>query len=131
MAKLTTQELEAICKRARSATEGPWKKEESRYEGQWNVTSVNDMHDLSACLCRLNDAEFIANAREDIPKLLAEVEALTAHLSEANASIRDFAERERNSNAEVNRLRKALTEITFAGNPTLKDEIANKALGGV
>lgn len=90
MTRLTSDEIEAIRKRAELATEGPWKKEESRYEGQWNVTSVNEMHDLSACLCRPNDAEFIANAREDIPKLLAEVERLRNDMSEIAEIVADF-----------------------------------------
>lgn len=90
MARLTTHELEAIRKRADKATEGPWRKEESRYEGQWNVTSVNEMHDLSACLCRLNDAEFIANAREDIPKLLAEVSRLQSQVDRMVSSAYEY-----------------------------------------
>lgn len=74
--RMTDEELAQIKERAEKATEGPWKIEESRYEGSYNVSSVKEEYDLSACLCPIKDAEFIAHAREDIPKLLAEIEAL-------------------------------------------------------
>ena len=102
MNRLTTQELEAIRKRAEQATEGPWDYSEEYFIGSRSeVVEVGEAY-IDA------DAEFIANAREDIPKLLAEVEALTNALMGANESIREFAEIERNSNAENTRLRNAL-----------------------
>lgn len=77
MERLTTQEIEAIRKRVEQATEGPWKD----YVIQFG--------------CNRADAEFTANAREDIPKLLAEVERLRSTLSKIsgmfsyNADVRD------------------------------------------
>lgn len=82
---MNEERLEEIRRRAEAATEGPWRIEESRYEGSYNVTSVNETHDLSACLCRPDDAEFISHAREDIPDLLAEVERLRSELSAIQA----------------------------------------------
>ena len=77
--KLTQSELEAIAKRAEVATEGPWKWDVEE-RGLWNddqnvacVVSIKgetwfDMHET--------DADFIAHAREDIPRLLAEIRRL-------------------------------------------------------
>lgn len=79
MNKLSEKEIEAICKRAEAATEGPWEIEESRYEGQWNAG--NPAHDYSACLTSKEDVEFIAHAREDVPKLLEEIDRLNSELS--------------------------------------------------
>ncbi|MEI2356116.1 hypothetical protein [Mesobacillus zeae] len=71
---LTQTEIDAIRARVEAATAGEWVIEESRYEGLFNVG--NQLDDLSACLMRPNNAEFIAHARQDVPKLLAEVEYL-------------------------------------------------------
>ncbi len=76
---LTNTEIEAIRKRAEEATEGPWIIEESRYGGYYNAG--NPKYDYSACISPENDIEFIANAREDIPKLLSEIERLRDELS--------------------------------------------------
>lgn len=58
MNHLTTQEIEAIRKRAEKASNGDWVD----YVIQFG--------------CGSEDADFIANARTDIPKLLAEVDRL-------------------------------------------------------
>lgn len=124
--RLTTEEIEAIRKRAENATEGPWEQLNgvdiftplnittnhdvaSDHNDGWHIatcvgfTTTVDGEEIELDYTEVEaNAEFIAAARSDIPKLLAEVE----------------------------RLRNALTEITFAGKSTLKDEIANKALGG-
>lgn len=78
MTRLTAQEIEAIRKRAESATEGPWKWDGDsltyRKHGMLDpIVWANQYGDITV---EEPDAEFIANAREDIPKLLAEVEAL-------------------------------------------------------
>ncbi|GGP13446.1 hypothetical protein [Oceanobacillus neutriphilus] len=71
---LTKEELEAIKERCEKATEGPWH------------TAVSSRFPHEDCIMFENkevaeayeyyDAEFIANARQDIPKLIAEIEAL-------------------------------------------------------
>ncbi len=71
---ITKQELEAIKERCEKATEGPWH------------TAVSSRFPHEDCIMFENkevaeayeyyDAEFIANARQDIPKLIAEIEAL-------------------------------------------------------
>ncbi|MGN7387780.1 hypothetical protein [Sporosarcina sp. SAFN-015] len=75
MKPLTTQDLEAIRKRAEAATVGPWK-----YNDQHGylapVTPQREICAITNEITRYYDAEFIAHAREDIPALLAEVERL-------------------------------------------------------
>lgn len=71
---LTKEELEAIKERCEKATEGPWH------------TAVSSRFPHEDCIMFENkevaeayeyyDAEFIANARQDIPKLIAEIETL-------------------------------------------------------
>lgn len=75
MTRLTTQEIEAIRKRAGKATEGPWLHAGGKF-GEPLVTSYRDGINITEEVIYDFDAEFIANAREDIPKLLAEVERL-------------------------------------------------------
>lgn len=83
MNQLTTQELEAIRKRAEQATEGPWELTNTgigvtgmpRKEVLW-ATISEDIYGNKA------DVEFVLSARTDIPKLLAEVDRLNAVLDE-------------------------------------------------
>lgn len=70
---LTNAEIEAIRKRAQAATEGPWQLADT-YDGAWILDSDDDI--ISGTVSRIVDAEFIAHARTDIPKLLAEIERL-------------------------------------------------------
>lgn len=82
MTRLTAQEIEAIRKRAESATEGPWKWDGDsltyRKHGMLDpIVWANQYGDITV---EEPDAEFIANAREDIPKLLAEIERLRSEV---------------------------------------------------
>lgn len=72
--KLSEKEIEAIRKRAEMATEGPWQK-----DGAIDIHSPNGT-EVAAAWGGYADQEFIAHAREDIPKLLAEIERLNAEL---------------------------------------------------
>jgi predicted RNase H-like nuclease (RuvC/YqgF family) len=73
--KLTQEELEAIRKRAEAATPGPWGKE-FRY-GISIITNYGfNVIDEDGGVTKYPDAEFIAHARQDVPKLLAEIERL-------------------------------------------------------
>lgn len=79
------EELDEIRKRADKATPGPW------YYTKWHVATEPDITGgyppNPASICETADgeyienynqadAEFIANARQDVPALLAEVERL-------------------------------------------------------
>ncbi|MBS4195388.1 hypothetical protein [Lederbergia citri] len=85
MTKLSKEEIETIRKRAEAATEGPW------FHTNYHVATKPEVHGgyppNSASICETcdgeyienynkADAEFIAHARTDIPKLLAEIERL-------------------------------------------------------
>ncbi|QDX94342.1 hypothetical protein EEL30_19880 [Brevibacillus laterosporus] len=81
---MTEEEMQEIRERAKKATKGSWKWQEyydcslSNSEGNVIVTVVGD--DMSYVkVLRNEDAEFIAHAREDIPKLLETIEKLEAY----------------------------------------------------
>lgn len=97
-AKLTQNELQAIKERAEKATLGPWKAdkcgggvktehpEAQEVSGYWGgshngVCNLNDGEYIENSNDK-HDAEFIANARQDIPNLLAEVERLNAIIAD-------------------------------------------------
>jgi hypothetical protein len=96
---LTPAELTAIEARASAATSGPWSVAENKYRdyavaipeprfaAMWIVQGVYECDDpYDDCqgnvLRALRDAEFIAHAREDVPRLVAEVRRLRAALHE-------------------------------------------------
>ncbi|MCR8938734.1 hypothetical protein O0555_15480 [Brevibacillus laterosporus] len=71
---MTREEIGAIRERAEKATEGPWRRE---FSYGINITSDECIVlDHEVGVIRYPDAEFIVHAREDIPKLLAEIERL-------------------------------------------------------
>lgn len=68
---------EAIRARCEAATPGPWKlTKDGRYEDHDECRI--DLPDDNIELCRYENGEFIAHARNDIPDLLDEVERLRA-----------------------------------------------------
>lgn len=79
--RLTNEELAQIKERAEKATSAPWKIGASANE----VVSVRRPR-RKPIITRpdadgINDAAFIVNAREDIPKLMAEIESLQSELA--------------------------------------------------
>jgi hypothetical protein len=88
---ITAAELAAIRERAEKATPGPWgwsdaKVRDGKYvfvpQGSYLADTLimfGDTYENGE-----QDAEFIAHAREDIPKLLAEIERLRTALEEIN-----------------------------------------------
>lgn len=80
---MKAEELAVIKERAEKATEGPWYVD--NYDG-----SVRG--DDNKFICSQNfedsDAEFIAHARQDVPKLVVEVERLQAQEHFAEYAIR-------------------------------------------
>ena len=76
----TPLDLEPIKAREVAATEGPWiVAGHTREDGErWVVFRGGKGEDSS--ILQDQDAEFIAHARQDIPALIAEVEALRQRL---------------------------------------------------
>jgi hypothetical protein len=83
--KITQEELEAIRKCAEAATPGPWQV--GAVPNLIFVETLNSelvLEKASGSMQDYNTAEFIAHAREDVPKLLAEI----ARLNLANDTLR-------------------------------------------
>jgi len=80
---MNTEQLNAIKKRAEKATPGPWKSGE-QYEqmepGYYVASEANGLIVLAEeeGILRKDDVDFIANARQDVPALIAEVEHLVS-----------------------------------------------------
>lgn len=74
--RLTNEQLTQIAERAEKATEGPWMASDGIYVIELDGTHPEGYGEVVAECERTVDAEFIAHAREDIPKLLAEIERL-------------------------------------------------------
>ncbi|MBR0957025.1 hypothetical protein [Bradyrhizobium japonicum] len=74
---LTNDEIEAIKARCEQATAGPWKsfiEKRDKISGpDFIQTEGEDIYLTGATLA---DQEFIAHARQDIPRLIAEIERL-------------------------------------------------------
>jgi hypothetical protein len=96
MTRLTIEQIEAIRERAEKATEGPWYPTQHHVATNPNVSGGYPPSPESICSLadgeyienyNQADAEFIANARQDIPALLAEVDRLNAQLSELVCAI--------------------------------------------
>lgn len=77
---MTREQLDAVQRRVGNTTEGPW----SHWSGwhQWDNCIKGDsdegMYTVAEVISEAGNARFIANAREDVPALLAEVERLRA-----------------------------------------------------
>ena len=89
---MTQERLNAIQTRVDSATSGPW----GCYgDGAHEVFDAGEYSDgdpgevVAAVIDKLSDAVFIAEAREDIPALLAEIDRLRGQLADARVNITD------------------------------------------
>lgn len=83
--RLTDEELQAIRERVEKATAGPWQIGKQSPNGLNNVGTMDGL--LTAQTTDESNASFIAHAREDIPKLLAEIERLRGRLEYAQAVV--------------------------------------------
>lgn len=94
---MTEQELQEIRERADKATSGPWEKNKNGNVG-------NGIYTLFYNYCgSIHDAEFIAHAREDIPKLMDEVERLKQDLDKT-AKHCSFLNDELNNTLETSKM---------------------------
>src|SRR5690625_1973349 len=92
---LPKEELDAIKERCENATEGYWHANYEEWPGNENLqywVDYLDEKDRIDGLCatvRKEDAEFIANAKEDIPKLLSEIDELRNRLDDVEGLLED------------------------------------------
>lgn len=120
---MTSEELEAIRGRERSATAGPWEAEvtsDTTYIGPFSGKRGDDYEGglpvVDGIVCAihrkcegtLEDGYFIAHARTDIPALLAEVERLK-RLTESALDLCRYRER------DIERLQAVLKEVEWLG----------------
>ena len=92
---MTTEELQAIRERCEKATPGPWQWDINSYRGGFSgISSRKDVEVLYPDHCNdgddgaawfasfpsAQDADFIVQARADVPALLAEIDRLQKEL---------------------------------------------------
>ena len=126
----TTDELAAMRARADEATEGPWTAS-GEWAGSWGVTytwrpgtelaecsRVLDVSDMGDACGDQGDAEFVAHARTDMPRLLDAVEAVVAILNEyppPNAdAVGEYSLVENARRAVAARIRRSITSALEA-----------------
>ncbi|MEI2633017.1 MULTISPECIES: hypothetical protein [Bacillus] len=91
--KLTKNQLKEIRQRAEVATEGFWSADVHKCSGNENLRYwINTLDDGLAASVTQEDAEFIANAHQDIPALLNYINKLEKELEE-----KEQERKERNS----------------------------------
>jgi len=74
---LSDQEIANIRKRCEAASPGPWRsclEKRDKFSGSDFIQTPND--DMYISGCGEADYDFIANARQDIPMLLSEIDRL-------------------------------------------------------
>lgn len=87
---MTEEELASIRQRCEKATSGPWVSfiEGCGHSGGSNFIMTGNSNkrgeDIELTGVTNSDQDFIAHARQDIPRLLAEIERLRRHLSKEN-----------------------------------------------
>ena len=99
--RLTDEELAEIRERSEMAAAGPWELADTT-EGAWIIDEEGDI--ISGTCESTTDAVFIAHAREDIPKLIAEVE----YRREKQAELLEY---NRQYFAEIKRLRAEIARL--------------------
>lgn len=82
--KLTKDQLEVIRKRSEKATEGPWRIGKQSPNGLNNIGTIGGL--LTVQTTDEEDAEFIANARQDIPELLDHIAFLNGVISSSRCT---------------------------------------------
>ncbi|WGD77717.1 hypothetical protein P5643_13960 [Bacillus subtilis] len=93
MNRLNKEQLEEIRKRSEKATEGFWNADSYEWPGNENLRYwVNTLYDGLAAAVTKEDADFIANARQDIPALLNHIAELEAELAENKISFLSYEE---------------------------------------
>lgn len=79
---ITEQDLLAIQERCDKTTKGPWVSYvEGRDDGCGSNFIMTDAEDIELLGATIADQDFIAHARQDIPKLLQEIKFLQQQLA--------------------------------------------------
>jgi hypothetical protein len=106
--KITQEELEAIRKRVEAATIGDWDYDVEDFgisNGNFMVAMAElDSEGYPFIRANTADLEFICESREDVPKLLVEIERLRlalAEISDINEYVSGDVAREALKNAEA------------------------------
>ena len=90
---MTSDELQAIKARCDAATPGPWnavpRATEGYVDGFLGAEIEGPPDAQRGQFARMEDAEFIAHAREDIPALVAEIEQLRAEIERVEEDLAD------------------------------------------
>lgn len=115
--RLTTEELEAICKRAEATTGKEWTDfDGSKYSGlvcEYDRLTEDVSRVIAECKTQA-DAEFIACAREDIPALLDEIELLNSELVVRETSHIDLYCENKELKDTVKSLRQMLEQLELS-----------------
>lgn len=120
---LTKAELAEIAERCEKATRGKWKFVPIKDSLDYFIVGDNGNEAVANGVFMLNDAAFIASCREDVPKLLAEIERLNKRLSKAVELIELDTEIIGKWFEEVKRYRR---ELTFISNVDLTKNAHDK-----
>jgi len=118
---MTVDDLEAIRSRLKTASDGPWsvRRIPNSYESAAGDRHTHPcvrgfrvprrLYNLAWQQCE-HDAEFMAQARQDVPNLLAEVEHLRATLDEVQNAVQELTKRGSVSPDDLARLDQYLAE---------------------
>ena len=102
--RLTNEELAQIKERAEKATRGKWSFVPIDDSLEYFIVGEDGNEAVASEVFMINDAAFIAHARTDIPKLIAEVE----YRREKQAELLEY---NRQYFAEIKRLRAEVTRL--------------------
>lgn len=115
---MNAEQLQAIKDRVKKATLGPWDFERGIKERGDRRPAVIEYFDydygewfIHGDISNLNDAEFIAHAREDIPQLVAEVERCHVEIADREQSHIDLYNDYQKAKSKFESLVQALHEI--------------------
>jgi len=86
--KLTIDQIEEIRQRSEKATEGSWRIGKRSPNGLNNIGTIGGL--LTAQTMVIEDAEFIACARQDIPALLDHIAALQGKIDLYEAYAQEY-----------------------------------------
>jgi hypothetical protein len=120
---MTSDELKAIRQRIENASDGPWsvRRIPNSYESQAGDRHTHPcvrgfrvprrLYNLAWQQCEA-DAEFMAQSRQDVPVLLAEVEHLRAVVEQCFAAVEQLAERPTVTADQLSQIQQYLAEET-------------------